>query len=364
MRIALYAPMKPPSHPVASGDRRVARALGAALARAGHTIEFPSVFRARDGKGDPERQARLEILGQKLARRLVRRYRARGTAPDLWFTYHLHYKAPDHLGPRVARDLAIPYVVAEASVAMKRAGGPWARGHDATLAALRAADAVVSLNPADDAGVTPHLREGCKRLALGPFLDPAPYVRARAAREPGPVRLLAVGMMREGDKTESYRVLAEALARLESRNWRLTIAGDGPARREIEALFAPFGPRVAFLGLRDEETLVHDYARADIFVWPAVNEAFGMALLEAQASALPAVAGDFGGVAAILDDGATGSLARPRDAGDFASKLDRLIADPDLRARMGAAARAKVEAHRSLDGAARRLNELLAELAS
>lgn len=363
MRIALYAPMKPPSHPVASGDRRVARALGAALARAGHTVEVPSVFRARDGKGDPDRQARLAALGDKLARRLVRRYRAKGSAPDLWFTYHLHYKAPDHLGPRVARDLAIPYVVAETSVAMKRAGGPWARGHESTLAALRAADAVVSLNPADDAGVNPHVRQSCKRLALGPFLDPTPYARARAPREPGPVRLLAVGMMRDGDKTESYRVLADALARLESRDWRLSIAGDGPARREIESLFVPFGPRVEFLGLRDEEMLIGDYARADIFVWPSVNEAFGMALLEAQASALPAVAGDFGGVASILEDGTTGYLARPRDAGDFAAKLDRLIADLDLRARMGTAARAKVASRHSLDGAARRLNELLAELA-
>lgn len=363
MRIALYAPMKPPSHPVASGDRRVARLIGQALARAGHTVEFPSAFRSRDGRGDPDRQARLERVGEKLARRLVRRYRAGGAAPDLWFTYHLHYKAPDHLGPRVARELAIPYVVAEASVAMKRANGPWARGHDATLAALARADAVVSLNPADDPAVGPHLRADCKRLALGPFLDPAPYARARSVRPPGPVRLLAVGMMRDGDKAESYRVLAAALARLGGEDWRLAIAGDGPARGAVEALFAPFASRVEFLGLRDEAALIDDYARAEIFVWPAVNEAFGMALLEAQASALPAVAGDFGGVSTILRDGETGYRARPRDAADFAAKLERLIADPAIRASMGAAARAKVAATHSLDGAARRLSALVAELA-
>jgi glycosyltransferase involved in cell wall biosynthesis len=364
MRIALYAPMKPPSHPVASGDRRVARAIGEALRRAGHTVEIPSRFRARDGKGDPDRQARLENLGEKLARRLVRRYRAGGAAPDLWFTYHLHYKAPDHLGPRVARALAIPYVVAEASVAMKRANGPWARGHRATLAALARADAVVSLNPADDAGVAAHLRDGCRHLALAPFLDPAPYARARGPRALGPVRLLAVGMMRDGDKAESYRVLAAALARLGKSDWRLAIAGDGPARSEIAAMFAPFVSRVEFLGLRDEAALIDDYARADIFVWPSVNEAFGMALLEAQAGALPAVAGDFGGVSGILRDGETGYLARPRDAGDFAAKLERLIADPALRARMGDAARAKIVAAHSLDGAARRLGALMAELAA
>lgn len=364
MRIALYAPMKPLSHPVASGDRRVARAIGEALRRAGHAVEIPSVFRARDGAGDPERQARLERIGEKLARRLIRRYRARGAAPDLWFTYHLHYKAPDHLGPRVARELAIPYVVAEASVALKRADGPWARGHRATLAALAQADGIVSLNPADDAGVAPHLRGDCAHLALAPFLDPTPYARPRGARAPGPVRLLAVGMMRDGDKTSSYRVLAAALARLGTDDWRLTIAGDGPARATIEKLFVPFAPRVAFLGLRDEAALIADYARADIFVWPSVNEAFGMALLEAQASALPAVAGDSGGVSTILRDGETGLLARPGDDGDFAAKLARLIADPALRERMGAAARAKILAEHSLDAAARRLDRLVTELAA
>jgi glycosyltransferase involved in cell wall biosynthesis len=363
MRIALYAPMKPPSHPVASGDRRVARALGEALARAGHTVDWPSSFRSRDGNGDPERQSRLAVLGDKLARRLVRRYKA-GTAPELWFTYHLHYKAPDHLGPRVAQALSIPYVIAEASVAMKRANGPWARGHNATLAALGRAQAVVSLNPADDEGVAPHLRAGCRRLALGPFLDPAPYARARRPHAPGPVRLLAVGMMRDGDKIDSYRVLAQALARLERGTWRLAIAGDGPARRAVEALFAPFGGDAEFLGARDEHELAADYARTDIFVWPSVNEAFGMALLEAQASALPAIAGDFGGVSTILRDGKTGFLARPRDAEDFAAKLARLIAEPELRARMGEAARAKVAAAHSLDDAARRLNALLTDLAA
>ncbi|MCM0020651.1 MAG: glycosyltransferase family 4 protein [Tagaea sp.] len=340
----------------------MARALGAALTRAGHEVEWPSSFRSRDGQGDPERQARLEKIGERLAQRLIRRYRGGGTAPALWFTYHLHYKAPDHLGPRVAQALAIPYVVAEASVAMKRANGPWARGHSATLAALGQAQAVVSLNPADDEGVAPYIGAGCRRLSLGPFLDPAPYARPRNARAPGPARLLAVGMMRAGDKTESYRVLAQALARLEAGTWTLAIAGDGPARDAVEAMFAAFGSAVAFLGARDEAALIEDYAGADIFVWPSVNEAFGMALLEAQASALPALAGDFGGVSAILRDGETGYLARPRDAADFAAKLARLIGDPALRARMGEAARTKVAAAHSLDGAARRLDALLTEL--
>src|SRR5215468_5087293 len=101
MRIAFYAPLKPPTHPVPSGDRRVARLLMAAFGRANHRVELASRFRSRDGVGDPVRQQALAELGHHLARRLARQYQARPPAerPELWFTYHVYYKAPDWLGP-------------------------------------------------------------------------------------------------------------------------------------------------------------------------------------------------------------------------------------------------------------------------
>src|SRR5262245_55798755 len=125
MRIAFYAPLKPPTHPVPSGDRRMARLLMAALGRANHRIDLASRFRSREGAGDPARQQALADLGQHMAQRLVRQYQARAAAerPELWFTYHLYYKAPDWLGPAVCAALDIPYVVAEASHANKRADG-------------------------------------------------------------------------------------------------------------------------------------------------------------------------------------------------------------------------------------------------
>src|SRR5258705_5027633 len=126
MRIAFYAPLKPPTHPVPSGDRRMARLLMAALGRANHRIELASRFRSRDGAGDPARQQALADLGEHLARRLVRQYQARAAAerPELWFTYHLYYKAPDWLGPAGSAAPDIPHVVAEVSHAGQPAGGP------------------------------------------------------------------------------------------------------------------------------------------------------------------------------------------------------------------------------------------------
>ncbi len=102
----------------------------------------------------------------------MRRFETRSARdrPAAWFTYHLYYKAPDWIGPQVARALAIPYLVAEASLAHKRAGGPWDLGHRATVAALDPAAAVILLNPTD-AEILPHPD---RLWPLDPFLDPAP----------------------------------------------------------------------------------------------------------------------------------------------------------------------------------------------
>ena len=91
MRIAFYAPMKPPGHPQPSGDRRMANLLMQALGLAGLEVELASRFSSRDGVGDPERQARLAQVGAGMADRILRRFRARPAAerPGCWFTYHL-----------------------------------------------------------------------------------------------------------------------------------------------------------------------------------------------------------------------------------------------------------------------------------
>src|ERR1700720_1430254 len=128
-RIAFYAPLKPPDHEVPSGDRRVARLFLDALRLAGHDPFTVSRLRSFDAVGEEAHQRQIAARGQEIAGELIAQWRAQPqTAPDLWFTYHLYYKAPDWIGPAVCEALDIPYVVAEASVAMKRATGPWAGG--------------------------------------------------------------------------------------------------------------------------------------------------------------------------------------------------------------------------------------------
>jgi glycosyltransferase involved in cell wall biosynthesis len=376
MRIAFYAPLKPPTSEVPSGDRQMARALMAALAAGGHEVEIASIFRSRDGGGDPDRQRRIADIGGRLADRLVRRYRRRPQPqrPAAWFTYHLYHKAPDWLGPQVSRALGIPYLVAEASFAPKRQIGPWALGHAAAADAIRRADAVIGFNSRDAACVRPLLADPSRLHAFRPFTDIRPFAAAAEQRQAHrdwlakalglngnePV-LLTVAMMRHGDKLASFRVLGDALGRVADMPWRLVVVGDGPARPEVAAALARLGAdRIRFAGQQPIEVLARFYAAADVQVWPAVNEAFGIALLEAQAAGVPVVAGDVGGVGDIVRDGETGILVPADDPDAFASAVRTLLRSPEARLHMGAAARRIAARDHALDVAARRLDDILA----
>lgn len=373
-RIGFYAPLKPPTHPWPSGDRAVARGLVEALLAAGHEVELMSPFRSREGAGDVARQHRLRRLGERLAARLLRRLRARPPAarPALWFTYHLYHKAPDWIGPVVCRGLGIPYVAAEASFAPKRARGPWAEGHAQVARTLAGAAAVVSLNPADDACVAPLLADPSRLHSLLPFMDIAAFLgngthgaaRATLARElalePGVPWILCAAMMRRGAKLASYALLADALAPLADRPWRLLVAGDGDAAVEVRARLARLPPaRVALLGVCERARVAELCLGCDLFAWPAVHESFGMALLEAQAAGLPVVAGRSGGVAAVVRDGETGLLCEPGRAGPFADALGRLLVSPALRQAQGAAARRITRRDHDLPAAAATLDRIV-----
>lgn len=374
MRVAFHAPLKPPDHPLPSGDRRMARSFIELLAGLGHEVELACHFRSYDRTGDAARQQRLQTLGACLADGLVRRYRRRPPErrPQLWFTYHLYHKAPDWLGPPVTDALAIPYVVAEGSVAGKQAGGHWATGHAASRAAIARADRVLAMTQADLPGLAGAVAEQCQLKLFPPFLDTGPFVAAASTRtaaraqlaaewrlDAGLPWLLAVAMMRADTKALSYRLLAQALDGLADLPWQLLLVGDGEARSEVAALFARFGDRVRLPGALPAAALPSVYAAADLYVWPACNEAYGMALLEAQAAGVPVVAGAEGGVADVVVHDRAGLLVEPRQPAAMASAVRALLTDPARRRSMGRAAQTRVVDWHDCRVAQKRLAEAL-----
>src|SRR3954465_4831497 len=151
MRVLLNTPLKPPDSPVASGDREMARGLERLLKRLGHSVIMPPVSQVAPGVPMFERHLALQRRARANAQRLIRRWRALPARHperfDLWLTYHCYYRKPDWLCPIVARALAIPYVLSEASHAPRRAQGPTRPGHLAVERALAVADLVLSVNP-------------------------------------------------------------------------------------------------------------------------------------------------------------------------------------------------------------------------
>ncbi|WP_170385339.1 glycosyltransferase family 4 protein [Ruegeria atlantica] len=331
-RVAFYTPMKAPDNPVPSGDREMARNLMQAISAQGDAVDLMSRLRVYDKTGDAQVQAALRTEAAAEAQRLIAEL---PSETALWVTYHNYYKAPDLLGPTVCKARNIPYVQLESTRATSRLNGPWAGFAQAAHEACDAAQ-VIFYHTANDLITLERERFGDQRLVeLPPFLPLADLPSVSSSEGP----MLTVGMMRHGDKLASYTLLADALTHLDG-DWTLDIAGDGPARAEVEALMAPFGAKVRFLGQCDRNTVQALYGAASLLVWPGVNEAYGMIYLEAQASGLPVVAQDRPGVRDVLapsdypsvDDGAEGLAAR----------LRTLLQDRTLRLEIGAKARAHV----------------------
>lgn len=335
-RIAFYAPLKSPLHAVPSGDRAMARALVMALNAAGLKADLVSELRSYDGIGDPDAQHAIKNEAQREICRLLET----STREDwrAWVTYHNYYKAPDLIGPEVSRQLGLPYVQIESTRAHKRLRGPWADFAKLTEAACDQADAIFHLTEYDRGSLVEHRTGGQLIVRLAPFLaqDSLPPVSGKPRQGS---TLLCVGMMRPGDKLHSYRIVAETLPWLMSDNWNLRIVGDGSARPEIEDLFAAVSDRVQFLGELDANALLAEYQAATLLFWPGVNEAFGMAYLEAQAAGLPVVAQDRNGVRDVVHGGILCNPDAPKSA---ASAIDTLLSDPVELRRLSHVARTSV----------------------
>lgn len=373
MKIAFYAPMKSPLHSVPSGDRRVGRLLMKALEKAGYEPELASELRVFDKTGDPEFQEKMRQKSLQEIDRLLTEYQHRDAKdrPVAWFTYHVYHKAPDWIGPQICKAFDIPYLVAEASHAPKRAEGPWGAGYRAAEKAISSADRIFYMTRLDGECLKPLAKSPKSLCYLPPFIDQqsvavssdraAKIISTAGGRSDG-FNLLSVAMMRGGDKLESYRQLAQALDHLDGDDWQLIIVGDGEEKETVKSHLSRHGDRVIYTGMLELADLFSLYRAADLYVWPAHGEAYGMAFLEAQINGLPVAAGNIRGVPDVVENGKTGLLSAPGDMKELASKIRQLLSDTEMRQQMGQAAAKFVQENRSIEQAAHILSEQVGQV--
>ena len=312
MKIAFYAPIKPPDHPIPSGDRLIAGNLIKALKLAGHDVHLASRYIAYSKRSELEILTIRKQGAQDEAARLIKQYQliSAGERPELWLTYHPYCKAPDWLGPLVSKALAIPYVTIEACKTGQ--GDQWLPWRTEAQAGIKSADRHIWFKPTDRDYLTQLLGDDGKLCHLPPFIDLADREQAEAVSLPAnwdadtPI-LITVGMMRKGKKDRNFFLLAEILEQMQETPWNLIIVGGGPEEPASRQAFSAISPdRIHWCGAVGSGEVAGWMKAAEIFTWPGWREPIGMVYLEAASQGLPIVAFDNMGVPLVVRHGTTG----------------------------------------------------------
>jgi glycosyltransferase involved in cell wall biosynthesis len=226
------------------------------------------------------------------------------------------------------------------------AGGPWAR-----WLYNRAVDVVIAISEGVraallEAGVQP-ARVRVVPSAVDPERVTAPpgargAVRSAWGAGADDVVVLVPGAL---ERRKGHAVLLDAAARLAAHGepgprLRYVFCGEGSEHDPLARAAAALGVAVRFEGFRDD--IGACLAAADVVALPSLKEGLGVAALEGAAAARPVVASRVGGLIEAVADGETGLLVAPGDPAALAAALRRLAGDATLRARLGAAGRARV----------------------
>ena len=214
--------------------------------------------------------------------------------------------------------------------------------------------------------VTPHVRTELEQAGIPAdrIADVPNGVELPAATARPEEHALAVyaGNFSQGAVFKAFDVLLKAwgIAHRKEPGMRLRLFGEGgSARWEQVAEQEGCGPSVEFAGKTDD--LPGEFLNAGFLVLPSRVEGLSNVLLEAQAAGLPAVVSDIGGNVAVVAHGENGLVVPTGDAAALAEAMLALYRAPDLRRRMGAAARARAAAAFAIDRVAEKLERAYRE---
>ncbi|MCK5320752.1 glycosyltransferase family 4 protein [Candidatus Parcubacteria bacterium] len=180
-----------------------------------------------------------------------------------------------------------------------------------------------------------------QKFYLLPFgVDTDKFFPNKNKREENKINILFVGGLDSAHYFKGVDILFKALGKVLNDKITLDIIGQGDMLVEYRKIAKEIKMErhVNFLGGVDDEELVRNYQKADIFVLPSINshEAFGVVLLEAMACGTPVIASNLHGVRSVFDNKQEGLFAEPGNISDLREKINILIADKNLRKQMGA----------------------------
>jgi glycosyltransferase involved in cell wall biosynthesis len=164
-----------------------------------------------------------------------------------------------------------------------------------------------------------------------------------------------------GRLAREKRILDLLEATRQLRTARFAFVGDGPMRPQLERVFPP--DRTAFTGYLRGETLAEAFASADVFAFPSDTDTFAQVVLQALASAVPAVVAADTAPAQFVIPGVSGLHAPARSPREFAAAVARVVCDEPLQRRLASGALASV-AERSWEALIDPLEALLVQPAS
>jgi glycosyltransferase involved in cell wall biosynthesis len=159
--------------------------------------------------------------------------------------------------------------------------------------------------------------------------DEATWKRLGVSR---PLRILYAGRV---SREKNLGLLIDSFARVAAQrdDVALVIAGDGPAITEMRQRASDLP--VHFLGTQSDDDLAALYASADLFVFPSRTDTLGQAVMEAQASGLPAIVSNEGGPREVVEDTRTGLVIPHDDPARWAEAIHQLLDDAPARRDMG-----------------------------
>ena len=225
----------------------------------------------------------------------------------------------------------------------------WTRVRPSRLIPARAARYAFSVSEYTAQEMCRHNSIDPARVRILPNTVAPEFEKMPAEGRPGDagLEILSVSRLWIEDRRKGVDVTLRVLSRLAKRfpSLRYRVVGKGAGKQQLVALASSLGldGHVLFEQDLDDSQLAERYRQCSVFVLPSGQEGFGIVFLEAMRFAKPCVGGSPGGAPEIVEDGTTGFIVPFGNEHSLEAALERLLADADLRRRMGEAGRKRLE---------------------